>query len=306
MDTTRRTLLHAAAAAPLVGVPLPAPAAPETPTAYERALTLYKRYTPVSNADARLACLDALAQTPQLVPAHTLLAAIHRQDWNMGWTADQLASEQLAEEEAETAVVLARAEGGQPHLPAALEQQGWLRLYQGQHEEAIACAQDMLIAHPDAAAAYGLWAHALTYLGEPILALMQVDIAAGLQPLPRFPHAYHRGCAWLVWAIQTEAAGGKRTLEFYQQAERALGLAVHDLPRHRPAVSLWATTLMALGKEAEAGQAMAQRLACGALPITDAAFEPFIRRALPYRQPQILTRLLALWRQADAIRVAAL
>jgi hypothetical protein len=31
MDTTRRALLHAAAAAPLVGIPLPAPEAPSQP-----------------------------------------------------------------------------------------------------------------------------------------------------------------------------------------------------------------------------------------------------------------------------------
>jgi tetratricopeptide (TPR) repeat protein len=293
---TRRHLLMAAAALPLAPARSAESAATEV---YQQARRLYARYTPSTNAAARALLTQA---GPTSAAALSLLAATHRQDWNMGWVADVQTAERLAEAAVQDALALARTVPGFPDLPGALEQLGWLRLYQGRHLAALRAAHAALRHTPTFAGGYGLWAHALTYLGRPRPALAAIDQAAVLQPEPRFPHLYHRGCAALVWGILAEPTQPALAAHHFGRARDWLAEAVHLLPRHRAAVSQYATALMACGDGPAAGRVMDQRLASSALDVRDPAFEPFIRRAMPFRAPAIMDRLLVLWRAADTYR----
>ena len=172
----------------------------------------YRLYTPGDNAVARVLLKAAIVLDPTSARAHALLAATYRQDATLLWTADPARAEARALRLAEHAVALARQEPDpQPSLPPALEQLGFVLLYQYDHAGCIQAAQEA-IAHPSSsdqakARALALWAHALTYLGNPTEALEYLAEAEALShPLP-FTIRYNKGHALAVQAYQTQQAG---------------------------------------------------------------------------------------------------
>jgi tetratricopeptide (TPR) repeat protein len=138
---------------------------------YETASSLYRRYTAQTNHQARMCLEQALTLAPDFPRAWALLAATHRQDAISTWTEAWDDSMRQADAAADKAVTLARAEPGQPALPATLEQLGFVRIYQGRHEEALQAAQEALQHAPMFGNAYGVWVLALSYLGRPDEAL---------------------------------------------------------------------------------------------------------------------------------------
>jgi TolB-like protein/pimeloyl-ACP methyl ester carboxylesterase len=114
---------------------------------FMRGTQSYRRFTPQENARAREDFKDAIALDPKFARAYAALAATHRQDWVLAWVPDRANSEHLAEESADKAVALATKEPPpQPSLSHALEQRGYVYLYQKKLEAARKAA-DAAVAH---------------------------------------------------------------------------------------------------------------------------------------------------------------
>jgi tetratricopeptide (TPR) repeat protein len=281
----------ALAAVPAAGAsPVPDPHATAL---YETARTLYGRYTRESNQQART-CLDqALAVAPTFARGWGLVSATWRQDAISAWTTEWERSMRQADTAAGKAVTLARAEPGQPALPATLEQLGWVRVYQGRHEEALQTAQEALAHTPTYGNAYGVWALALSYLGQPLEALTLVAQQEALQRHPQFLHAYHRGHAMVSWGL-TGAAD-----HAWDRAQKYLEWALRERPDYRPARSYLTAALMALEEGPAAGQHMAQLAQMGRPSPHDRASALWFRRANPFRETAVRDQLIRLWMEAE-------
>ena len=129
----------------------------------------------------------------------------------------------------------------------ALEQWGWVLVYRGAHEAAIAAAQEAIALRPGFVPAYDLWAHALTYLGEPEAALRITDEAMRRGPHPTRHRAYHRGHAYYVWGLRTVPTDRAAALAQWQTAAAQLAIAVRELPDHRPARAFRAAVALGPG-----------------------------------------------------------
>jgi tetratricopeptide (TPR) repeat protein len=215
----------------------------------------------------------------------------------MEWTQDRDISEALAYHWARYAVDLARRElKPQPSLPYALEQLGWVLLYRGDHQGAIAAAQEAVQLNPNFAEGYALWAHVLSYLGEPREALPKMAEAIRLNPRYPFLYAYNLGHVYYVLGYLT----GEH--DYYQEAEKHLREALSRNKNHRPSRAYLVAVLSELGgRQAEARQHMAFLREAGRPLATrdDPRFQAYIRRSLPYKDPAILDRLIELWQAAE-------
>jgi tetratricopeptide (TPR) repeat protein len=300
---TRRDLLQKAAGATLLPLlPLSHSTAAASPLAlYEAGLAAYRLSTARANAHARVCFTQVLQADPSHIAARAMRAATHRQDGNLAWTADRAQSEALALQDATEAVRLAR----QPPTPAAvlsiaLEQLGWVQLYIAHaHASAIASAQEALTYDPHAVGAETLWAHALTYGGEPAQALAHLLPApqAGLAALLHTYHLpYYLGHACGVWGLLT---AGDEAQAHWAQAELWLRAAVASNPQHRPSGTYLVVALWERGQETEARQRMSHLRAAGRPSVREAVGQHYVRRSLPYRDPVLLERLMAIWAAAE-------
>jgi adenylate cyclase len=264
----------------------------------QRGLELYRRFTPQDNAEARKLFDKAINLDPKFARAYAYLAATHRQDANMEWTANRQASEDLAYSNAQRAVELARAElEPKPSLPYVLYQWGLVLLYSGRHEEARAAAAEAVQRDPNYADAYALWAHILTYLVKPWDAFPKLQQAIYRNPKDPFLYNYYRGALECVWGFQDP----KDPDQHFRLAEEHLRRAVKTNPNFRPAHAYLAAVFMARGNREDARKEMAI-LAQGGRPRPSRDFERFqkyIERSLPYADPAIRARLIDLWREAD-------
>ena len=308
-DLTRRALLarSAAAALPLVtpapGVAPPRPRPPHALAAFQRGMEAYRRYTAASNAQARAWFAQALALDPHYAQAQAMLAATHRQDGNMAWSADRDRSERLAVQLAYQAVALARqAPPPQAQLPEALEQLGWVLVYRGDHQGAIQAAQEAVQARPSFAEGYALWAHILSYQGEPQAAVEKMEEALRLRPHHSFLFDYNLGHAYVVWGYMTAQADPRAALPYYRLAETHLRAAIRRNPEHRPAGAYLAVVLWTLGQQAEARHQMALLRAAGRPQASQdlARFRDYCRRSLPHTDSALLNWLIEVWGAAEA------
>src|SRR5262249_7630737 len=196
---------------------------------------------------------------------------------------DRETSVELAYSLAHKAVELARRElEPKPSLPYALEQWGWVLLYRGQHQEAIAAAQEAVQLNPNFAEGYALEAHALSYLGEPEKALRKTDEAMRLNPKYSFLYDYHRGHAYYVWGSLTEETDANASRDYYRQAEAHLREARKRNPNFRPAHAYLVAVLWELGRQEEAKAEMAIVRAGRPQAVqTRAQHQDYIRRSIP-------------------------
>ena len=221
----------------------------------------------------------------------------------MEWTQDRDISETLAYHWAHYAVDLARRElKPQPSLPYALEQLGWVLLYRGDHQGAIAAAQEAVQLNPSFAEGYALWAHVLSYLGEPKEALHKMEEAIRLNPKYPFLYDYNLGHAYYVLGYLTGEHDVEAARPYYQKAEEHLQEALRRNKNHRPVRAYLVAVLSELGgRQEEARQHMAILRDAGRPQATRdfPRFQEYIRRSLPYKNPAILEHLSALWQAAE-------
>jgi tetratricopeptide (TPR) repeat protein len=268
---------------------------PHAVALYEAAKVLYGRYTAATNQQAQGCLAQALALEPTFARAWALSAATERQAAISTWTDDWAGSMRQADTAALKAVTLARAEPGQPALPATLEQLGFVRIYQGRHEEAIEAAQEAMQHAPGYANAYGVWALALSYLGQPLDALTQIARHEALHPHPVFMHAYHRGHACVSLALSGADHAWDRAVKYLQWALR-------ERPDYRPARSYLAATLMALGDGPGAGAHTTTLAQMGRPSPFDPRYALWFRRANPFQHVAVRERLITLWQEAEQQR----
>jgi adenylate cyclase len=268
----------------------------------QEGIRLYLRFTARENARAREFFEKAVEQDPDSAPVYAYLAATHRQDWILGWTPNYEESEREAEKAGLKAVELARAEPEPKRsLPQALEQLGWVYLYQRKREQAGALAAEAVKHSPNFANGYALEAHVLAYDGKPQEALAKVEQAARLDPKPFF-YDYHRGHAYWVWGFMTPEKDPRR-VERYKEAEKYLRKALEGSPNFRPARSYLVATLSELGQPRKAAEEMARVRTIGGRPeyLRDPQkLREFIERVLPYRDDTIRARLIQVWQAAEA------
>jgi len=223
---------------------------------FVRGAEFYRRFTSKDNAQAREHLQKATDHDPEFARAHALLAATHRQDFCGRWTEDFKSSGDLAYRTAQKALELARRElEPRPSLPYALEQMGWVLLYQGKHQEAIQAAKEAIECNPNYADGYALWAHVLIYLDRPEEALRKSQEAVARNPIYPYFYDYHRGHAYYVWGVLTAAHYPKATLHF-EEAEKHLREALRKNDNYRPARSYLVAVLSELGRQDEAVKEM--------------------------------------------------
>jgi adenylate cyclase len=265
---------------------------------FQRALELYRRFTPQDNAQARTLFEKAIDLDPKFSRAYAYLGATHRQDGNMEWTADRETSEDLAYRMTEKAVELAKAEQDpKPSLPHVLYLRGFVHLYAGRLEEARADAEEAVRRDPNFADAYALYAHVLSYLGRPDDALPRLEAAIIRNPSTPFLYSYYRGVIEVGRGFKDPNYRDQHFLE----AKNHLQEAVKNNTKFRPARAYLAAVLMHQGDRDGAKKEM-DILAQGRppRPAEDlAGFEKYIERSLPYKDPAIRAFLIDLWRRAD-------
>jgi hypothetical protein len=268
-------------------------------TPEQEGLGYYRQYTKEANARAQQYFAAALTQDSTSARAEALLAATYRQDANMAWVEDVEAAERIALRHALSAVNLARLEPAlYAELPHALEQLGWVYLYQHRHADCLKAAGEAIAYAPTYANAYALAAHAMTYKGQVTEALQHQAIADTLDQqatgaLP-FLSRYHQGHIRIVQALKGQ--GAESTL--YEEARQVLTAVLDEAPHHRPSRSYLAVVLWKLGQTEPAHVQMAQLEAEGRLAPSDPRFEPYIRRSLPYTDAALLTQLIEIWQAA--------
>jgi len=264
--------------------------------------TLYRRFTSKDNAEARALFQKAIALDPQFARAYANLAATYRQDWILAWTPNLAESERQAFEMADKAVDLARQElEPKPSLPYALQQLGYVLLYEGRLQEASDAAEEAVRRNPNYADGYALAAHALIYRGQPEAALAKTQQAITLDPNYPFFYDYHRGDAYYVWGFLTPAQDPRR-IERFKEAEKYLRKALVESPNFRPPRSYLVAVLSELGRQDEAINEMILVRTIGGRPdyLRDPQrLDEFISRTLPYENRAITTRLIQLWQAAE-------
>lgn len=256
---------------------------------FTRGTQLYRRFTPKDNAQARDLFEQAIALDPQFARAYANLAATHRQDWVLAWTQNRADSENLAYDKANTAVELARREPvPQPSLSHALEQRGYVYLYQKKFREANKDAEEAVSHNPNFADGYGLLAHVLIYQGEPEKALTETQKAAKLDPSSFF-FDYHRGHANYVSGYLM-SQNDPRRVERFREAEQNLRAALDKNRNFRPARLYRVVVLGELGRQQDAVSEMATYRNMGGSSGN---------RILPYKDPAIARRVIQLLQAAE-------
>jgi adenylate cyclase len=279
---------------------------------FMQGLALYRRYTKEANAQARELFEKAISLDSEFARAYAMLAATHRQDGNMGWTQNRETSEELAYSLVHKAVEVARRElKPQPSLPYALEQLGHVLLYQHKnHQGAIEAAQEAVQLNPNFAVGYALWAHVLTYLGEPEESLRKTDEAMSLDPKESLQRDYHRGHAYYVWGYLTREKDVNASTQHYRDAEKHLRAALSKNDNFRPARGFLVAVLWELDRREEAQTEMRRLLEARSSMVSQNRehFQAFIERSLPYNpvaslrdagRPQILEHLSKTWQDAE-------
>jgi len=248
---------------------------PEALKLFMRGRELARQYTKEENAQARELFEQAIRLDPQFARAYAHLSATHRFDWNYGWSENPDASEQQAFDLAQQSVSL------NPSLPYGHQQLAYLYVYRGQHEQALAEAQQAVAfggpSYTDGAA---VLAQMLIYGGQPDKAIPLMEEAIRLDPKRPAYYFYHLGQAYYV-------------MRQYEQAEQNLQAAIQISPKFRPARNYLVAVYSEVGRDKEAQAEMATLLSWGRPRGVQN-----VRRVAPYKDATIRDRLLAAWQSA--------
>jgi TolB-like protein/class 3 adenylate cyclase/cytochrome c-type biogenesis protein CcmH/NrfG len=248
---------------------------PEAWTLFMRGRELARQYTKETNVQARELFEQAIQLDPQFARAYANLSAIHRFDWNYGWSADPVASEQRAFDLAQQSVSL------DPSLPYGHQQLAYLYVYRGQHEQALAEAQQAVaLGGPSYTDGAAVLAQILIYAGQPDQAIPLMEEAIRLDPKSPAYYFYHLGQAYYV-------------MRQYEQAEQNLQAALRIGPNFRPARNYLVAVYSEVGRDTEAQAEMTTLLSMGRPKGVEN-----VRRVAPYKDAMTRDRLLAAWRSA--------
>ena len=153
-----------------------------SPLAYEHYLkgrTLYANFAKHTHAQARGEFERALAINPTFAPALHLLGFTFTDQVRFGWTADRATTYEAALECA------ARDLAADPNSFLAYETEGYARLFQRRHEDALVAGEKAIALGPNSADAYHIAGMIHGYAGDFRKAAQYEEQAHRLSPLSR-------------------------------------------------------------------------------------------------------------------------
>jgi tetratricopeptide (TPR) repeat protein len=224
--------------------------------AFLRGAAAFRRLTREDNAHARAWFLEAIRLDPMFARAYANLCATHRMDWQYEWVTDTAAAEVRALDLARQSVAL------NPDLPYGHQQLSFLYNYRRWYDAAIAEAQLAIVGGgPTYADGPACLALALTYAGQPTMALLYAQQAIRLDPQVAVYH-YYLGQAFYVCGQYERYSHGPAApaqdsfaaRQSFAAAEAPLLQAMSLQQHHRPCRSYLCASLVELGRVEEARQ----------------------------------------------------
>ena len=187
-------------------------------------------------------------EDPKFARAYANLAATHRQDSYGRWSPDPESSKNLAYVAVQKGVELAENEPEpKPSLPSALEQLGWLALYNREYEKAAWAAEEVVRRNHNSADGYILWAQVLVYKGQPQQALEKLEEA--IKHNPKFPYSYdyHPRPGLLRMGRPDRTPRGARNI--LRRPRKTFGrLSAKTTITGRPARTSWLSSVSLIGR----------------------------------------------------------
>jgi adenylate cyclase len=231
------------------------------------------RTTREGNLEARRLFVKALDLDPGYARAHLGLSWAHLQSWQFGWSTDPQSLER-ARELAERALAL------DPSAASAHCVLAQIRLWQRDHDGAIAEAEHAVALAPNDADGHETLAEVLAWSGRPEDSLRAIQHAMRLNPHVPFFYRWTLGHAYFLMRRSADALA-------------AFDRLVQENPNFLAAYAYRAVIYTELGRpqEARAAWARAGDLAPGTTSAT-------IRQWLPYRRPADVDRVVSAMQRA--------
>ena len=154
-----------------------------------RGRTEIHRFTESDNAEAKRNFERAIELDPDFAAAYAYLSLAHMLGWQYLWPGNDL---DLALEFAQEAVALDDA------LGMAHTRLGWIHLFRGEHDKAIASLERGVALDPNDAEAYAYFAEALNYSGDPEKSVQLMKKALRFDPLIPPNCAFHLGHSYYL------------------------------------------------------------------------------------------------------------
>ena len=156
-----------------------------------RGRTVFYRFTKTDNAEAKRNFERAIELDPNFAAAYAYLSLTHMYGWQYLWPGygDDL---NQALEFAKKAVALDDA------LGMVHTRLGWIHLFRGEHDQAIACLERGVALDPNDGEAYAYFAEALNYSGDPEKSIALTEKALRFDPLIPPNCAFHLGHSYYL------------------------------------------------------------------------------------------------------------
>lgn len=156
-----------------------------------RGRTEIYRFTETDNAEAKRNFERAIELDPNFAAAYAYLSFAHMVGWQYLWPGhgDDL---DLALEFAQKALALDDA------LGMAHTRLGWIHLFRGEHDKAIASSERGVALDPNDAESYAYFAEVLNYSGDPEKSIQLMEKALRFDPLIPPNCAFHMGHSYYL------------------------------------------------------------------------------------------------------------
>jgi TolB-like protein/Tfp pilus assembly protein PilF len=227
-------------------------------------------------AQARTSLERAIALDPTFAAAHALLAEICRSEWWYGWSDDEHALDHALR-------LARRGVALDDSLPFAHMFLGWIHLWRGEHDPAIAEAKRCLALDPNNAEGHVRLGHILDQAGRPVEGLPLIE--TGMRLDPHYPTMY---LFWMGHALHS--------LERYDEAAAAYRRVISRSPDFYYARLYLAAVYAQQGRIAEARAEAAE-----ALRMNTGRWPQRFARHLPLKDPAVLARLVDGMRKAGLL-----
>jgi adenylate cyclase len=247
------------------------------PEAYDlllRGLQKLRRFSPDTNAEARVFFKKAIAIYPEFARAHADLALTHALDAEQQWTSDNLAAASKGLEAGLTALRL-DPDQSQVHFVLSVVYRSL-----GDAEKSIASAMRSVELDPNYADGYTTLAISLTYGGRPEEAIQAIDKATRLNPMKPFFYVWAEGQANYLVGDFVRAA------QLFEQV-------VDSNPHFSAAHKMLAATYVELGRIDDAHWAAQELLTTSPSFNLDVEYHNN-----PYSDPSVKTRYIESLRKA--------
>ena len=239
---------------------------------YIRGLAELFRYTPDGNLLGRSLMRQAFEIDPSYARPYGILSLAMFLAWEFQWSQDAEILERAA-------VIASEGVDIDPTLASAHANLGWIRLWQKQHDRAIAALEKAVEIDGDDVWAVSLLAESLNYVGRPEEVPALFPILERIDPLYPLNDFYLGHAQYLMGDYDVGIASLNKTLTF--------------APNFSPAHRILAAIYVELGRMDDARAAVAE-----IKRISPTASVELWRERLPYRDPAVLDRLIENWEKA--------